>query len=96
MQGGISVIIIDEIHEWYSNQTLFIKNMGLSIIDDKIPISGLAMMHWFNKELENNRLHIIGITATPYRIFADTHLRPNKDNIFNLIPDPPQDLQYRC
>lgn len=76
------IYIIDEIHEWYTNQTNFIESHGLKIT--KIP-SAFHMLHW----IHNNSKFSIGITATPYRVLADQVLRPLSQYVHELIVDPP-------
>lgn len=89
--GQFSVFIIDEIHEMYSSQTTHTKNKGLKDDGKK---SNFGFLHWIKKKKEEHKSQLIGITATPYRIFADLYFRPDgsvEDNggVHCLNSDPP-------
>lgn len=68
-----SVFIIDEVHELYSEQGEFIIKNGLKSTQTH---SNIGLLHWMKKQVEQNLSHMVGVTATPYRIFADPFIRP--------------------
>lgn len=83
------VFCIDEYHAWFTEQKKFIENQGLTKVS-----SGQSILYWLF-EICKNRNFMIGVTATPFRILADSHLYPKKSNIISLKIDPPlPNLQY--
>jgi hypothetical protein len=70
-----SVFIIDEVHEMYSEQGKFILKNGLKLTQTH---ANIGILHWMKDQvLDKNHAHMIGVTATPYRIFADPFIRPS-------------------
>ena len=49
------------------------------------------MLHWLHEMRNKQRyeISILGVTATPFRILADTHLFPEASQISSLRTDPP-------
>ena len=84
------VFIVDEYHSWFTNQKTFIETGEIN------PTSGLAILHWMHDFCSRTKNYFIGITATPFRVLADTLLFPDHKNIVKLKNDPPvKDFLYR-
>lgn len=82
------VFIIDEYHAWFTEQMKFLKENGVT------KISGLAMLHWLHQKRKDHQHSILGVTATPFRIMADSQLFPRQDQISWLKNDRPFENAY--
>lgn len=76
------VFIIDEYHAWITEQMKFVQKSGVT------KISGLAILHWLHSLRQRGHC-LIGVSATPMRVLADSHLYPKKEQITELQNDPP-------
>jgi hypothetical protein len=77
----VPVFIMDEVHSLYSGTKEFIENNGILLKDKD---TNRAMISWLLDKVKEHKTSMIGITATPYRTMADTHVYPDKGCVYKL------------